>query len=215
MPFLPEFGYRTCPWCGTQDIALRPITLNVNNDVASGGSRQWSWLACPRCGAMVSLETQVNMNTLLRVVPEGASSETHVNHLPDDVAEYFANAQTVLNAGVPSAAAVELRRTLEAAARHQGINERTLVRDIEKLAEAGLITNNFVAVLGHIRKVGNLGAHASDQQLTREEVAKAMAFTTQVLRNLFEIPKELELLGTPSPDQSSVNEQASPVTASS
>lgn len=171
---------------------------DVNFQVAAGGRKQWSWLGCPRCGNAISIETSTQHQRVEKVVPDEPSGAMRVNHLPADVEEYYSNAQTVLNAGVPSAAAVELRRTLEAAAQHQGVNERTLVKAIEKLAEEGLITNNFVGVLGHIRKVGNVGAHAGDQVLTRQEVEKAMTFTTQVLRNLFEMPKELELLGAPS-----------------
>ncbi len=163
--------------------------------VASGGSRLWTWLACPRCGGVVSIETAKNVNIIVKVVPKENSSELQVNHLPSDVEEYYHNAQTVLNAGVPSAAAVELRRTLEAAASHHGVNEKNLVSAIEKLADKGLITKSFIDVMGHVRKIGNIGAHASDQKLTIDEVNKALSFTTQVLRNLFEIPKELEMLG--------------------
>lgn len=204
MPFSQEFSFRTCPWCNTQDVSMIVVNQNVPFAIASGGTKQWSWLSCPRCGNAISIETHPNANQINKVVPDEPSSAMKVNHLPSDVEEYYTNAQTVLNAGVPSSAAVELRRTLEAAAHHQGVNEKTLVKDIEKLAEMGLITTNFVGVLGHVRKVGNVGAHAGDQSLTREEVEKAMTFTTQVLRNLFEMPKELELLGTPAGEQEPV-----------
>jgi hypothetical protein len=201
MPFSQEFSFRTCPWCNTQDVSMQVKAQDVDFSVAAGGRKQWSWLGCPRCGSAISIETSIQSARINKVVPDEPSSAMKVNHLPTDVEEYYTNAQTVLNAGVPSSAAVELRRALEAAAHHQGVNEKTLVKDIEKLAEKGLITANFVGVLGHIRKVGNVGAHAGDQTLTREEVEKAMTFTTQVLRNLFEMPKELELLGAPASEQ--------------
>lgn len=206
MPFSPEFSYRTCPWCNTQDVSMPVKLQDVSNRVASGGNRQWTWLACPRCGGAVSVETHIQAQRILKVVPETASSELRVNHLPGDVQEYYNNAQTVLNAGVPSSAAVELRRTLEAAAQHFEVSERTLVKSIEKLAEKGLITESFTDVLGHIRKVGNVGAHASDQNLTHEEVNRALTFTTQVLRNLFEIPEELKLLGMPTDQEENDNQ---------
>ncbi len=200
MPFSSEFSFRTCPWCSTQDVSMLIKSQDVKNRVAIGGNREWTWLACPRCGGAVSIETHVQARSVLKVVPETASSELNVNHLPSDVQEYYENAQTVLNAGVPSSAAVELRRTLEAASQHFEVSERTLVKSIEKLAEKGLITDVFTNVLGHIRKVGNVGAHASDQNLTHEEVNRALNFTTQVLRNLFEIPEELKSLGAPAVD---------------
>lgn len=212
MPFSDEFSFRTCPWCNTQDVSMQVKVQDTDFSVAVGGRKQWSWLGCPRCGGAISVQTDIQYRRILKVVPDEPSSAMKVNHLPADVEEYYTNAQTVLNAGVPSSAAVELRRTLEAAAHHQGVNEKTLVKDIEKLAEEGLITANFVGVLGHIRKVGNVGAHAGDQILTREEVEKAMTFTTQVLRNLFEMPKELELLGIPDSPQDSQTEQGAQAT---
>jgi len=41
------------------------------------------------------------------------------------------------------------------------------------------------------RKVGNQGAHHTDERLEAPEVERALRFTTQVLRNLFEVPGEL------------------------
>jgi hypothetical protein len=46
----------------------------------------------------------------------------------------------------------------------------------------------------HIRKIGNQGAHYTDVQLTAPEVERSLRFTTQVFRNLFEVPGELEEL---------------------
>ena len=197
MPFFLEHSFRTCPWCNTQDVSMGIIKKNHYTNVASGGIREWTWLQCPRCGGMVSIETDEHDGWVMQVVPQEVGSKYQVNHLPEDVAIYYKNAQTVLNAGVPSSAAVELRRTLEAAAKHQGVTEKTLVKAVEVLAQKGLITQSFTDVLGHIRKIGNIGAHATDQVLNREEVDKALMFTTQVLRNLFEIPRELEELGAP------------------
>lgn len=65
------------------------------------------------------------------------------------------------------------------------------VARIEKLIEGGLITKQFGDVLDHVRKLGNVGAHASDELVDEASAKKALGFTTQVLRNLFEIPTEL------------------------
>jgi Domain of unknown function (DUF4145) len=134
-----------------------------------------------------------------KVVPEGRS-DYRVNHLPDDVRDYYENAITVLEAGVPDAAAVQLRRTLEAAAQHFGVKPYPLAKTVKELMSQDLITAQFGDVLGHIRKVGNVGAHASSVRVDEEEARRALRFTTQVLRNLFEIPAELKALGT-APDE--------------
>jgi hypothetical protein len=86
---------------------------------------------------------------------------------------------------------VQLRKTLEAAAAHFGYKEGPLMGRIEKLIEGGQITKGFGAVLHHVRQLGNVGAHASDERIDEPAVERAFRFTTQVLRNLFEIPAEL------------------------
>jgi hypothetical protein len=115
-------------------------------------------------------------------------------HVPEDVGRFYVDAKRVMDAGVPDAAAVELRRTLEAAAAHHGIDSGGLVERIEKLISQGLITSEFGKVLHHVRQVGNIGAHATDERLSDETVERAFRFTTQVLINLFEIPAELAAL---------------------
>jgi hypothetical protein len=117
-----------------------------------------------------------------------------VEHLPDDVSRYFADAQRVMAAGVPDAAAVQLRRTLEAAAAHKGIRERNLMSSIREMINQQLVTKDFEGLLHHVRKIGNIGAHYTDETLTNEEVERVLRFTTQILRNLFEVPGELDAL---------------------
>lgn len=156
--------------------------------------RFWSVLSCPRCGSVVVLEINAQNETppaAKLVVPHDEHRKAEVEHLPSDVDKFYTDARRVLDAGVPDAAAVQLRRTLEAAAAHFGIGDGPLVGRIEKLIEQGLITKQFGDVLDHVRKLGNLGAHASDETVDEVSAERAFRFTTQVLRNLFEIPAEL------------------------
>jgi hypothetical protein len=124
-----------------------------------------------------------------------------VRHLPTDVADYYRDAIRVMQAGVPDAAAVQLRRTLEAAAAHftdggGPINSGNLNERIERLHGAGLITGPIHGAVHHVRLLGNIGAHATDDRLDEERVQRALLFTTQLLRNLFEIPGELAAIQT-------------------
>lgn len=125
---------------------------------------------------------------------------THIEGLPEDVARYYTGAIRVLRAGVPDAAAVQLRRTIEAAAAAVEISTSPLVRAIETMIEQGLVTTSFAPALGHVRLVGNVGAHAGDRDVSQDEAEHALSFTTQLLRNLFEIPAQLSALGQASSD---------------
>lgn len=74
------------------------------------------------------------------------------------------------------------------------------MKSIEKLINDGHVTQSFAPVLHHIRAVGNVGAHASDEDVDQTTAEGALRFTTQLLRNLFEVPGELEAL-TKTPAQ--------------
>ena len=203
MPFNPNETFRDCPWCGLRDAQMNLIGAELQAPRRNSTQRCWTILSCPRCAGIVAIEHYPRgapSSETISVVP--AAEVTQLAHLPADVAEFYRGAKRVLDAGVPDAAAVQLRRTLEAAAAHQGIDSGPLVRRIEALIERGLITQGFGQVLDHIRKVGNVGAHASDERVDDETARRAYRFTTQVLVNLFEIPAELQALGNDelSPD---------------
>lgn len=180
---------------------------------ASGESRAWAALACPRCAGITLIEVVLvdvvnstssaisDYSTVdeLRCLPSESDGTTEVRHLPDDVAAFFSNAHRVLDAGVPDAAAVQLRKTLEAAAAHKEVNEKTLYESVKKLIAEGYVTQDFSKLLDHVRKIGNIGAHYTDARLDTAEVERAMRFTTQILRNLFEVPGELAALEEQAP----------------
>lgn len=189
-----ELRYRDCPWCGLRDAQMHALGTDLAASRSRGVRRLWSVVSCPRCGGAVLLETNganQRPGAVLKAVPEDERAGAQVEHLPEDVGRFYADAQRVLDANVPDAAAVQLRKTLEAAASHFGIGDGPLVTRIEKLIEEGLITKRFGEVLDHVRKLGNVGAHASDVTVDEESARRALRFTTQVLRNLFEIPAEL------------------------
>lgn len=168
----------------------------------------WTAMSCPRCAnvTLVEMSMQNDVNTgnvsiadnaevtVTRVVPNGEDVGVAVGHLPDDVKGFYQDALRVLQAGVPDAAAVQLRKTLEAAAAHKGVKEKNLFESIKKLVDEGYVTLDFKDVMTHIRKIGNSGAHYTDVRLTAPEVERSLRFTTQVLRNLFEVPGELDEL---------------------
>jgi len=176
-------------------------------------SRSWALMTCPRCAGATLIEIELDIPSgppghgipesegvhEVNVLPRNDEVNQTVRHLPDDVAEFFNGAQRVLVAGVPDAAAVQLRKTLEAAAAHKEVKEKTLYASVEKLIELNFITKDFAQLLNHVRKIGNLGAHYTDEKIGQAEVLRAMRFTTQVLRNLFEVPGELSELNEETP----------------
>lgn len=211
-----EVYFRDCPWCGVKHAAMTPMWSRVGIRDTTNTARSWIAMACPRCAGLVTVEVHISgLHHMaddqpipvsvdgfeLRAVPDAGRKEYQINHLPEDVERFFSDALLVMEAGVPDAAAVQLRRTLEAAAAHKGASKRNLVQSVEQMMSDGLVTRDFGDVLTHVRKLGNIGAHASDEKLTAAEVNRALRFTTQFLRNVFEVPGELELLNAALSDE--------------
>jgi hypothetical protein len=202
MGFDASMTFRDCPWCGLTHAQMTPTQTAHQASPPGRSPRWWSTLVCPACGGMVLVETntpQTSQHQILGVFPAVDTANTEVSSLPEDVRGYYTDAIKVLRAGVPDAAAVQLRRTLEAAAAHYEVAERTLVKSIEKLIDAGHVTKSFGDALHHIRLVGNLGAHHTDERVDDERARRALRFTTALLRNLFEVPAELAALQAEEP----------------
>lgn len=202
-----ELRYRRCNTCGTNDIEMQACWNNGRIQAADGTGRAWAVMACPRCASLTALELQSNNLssggiggnvdvTVKRELPEASDTAYKVNHLPTEVSEYLDSSVRVFNAGVPDAAAVQLRRTLEAAAHAKGAldEKKPLIAAIEKLISEGHVTVEFGQALSHVRKLGNQGAHFTDAKMSTEDVDRALRFTVQFLRNLFEVPAELEAI---------------------
>jgi hypothetical protein len=195
MPWSDAYLSRDCGWCGTKKIAMvclwgGPIS------VAGGPSREWHVLSCPHCGAITLIETRtgVRVPSLVRVMPEHPEAVGEVKHVPEQINKHYVNAARALASGLSGAAAVELRRTLEGAAAAFDVKQGNLAQSIRELIDKGLITKGFAKAPQHVRLIGNQGAHFNDDDVTVEQAQRALDFTTQVLRNLFEVPGELALL---------------------
>jgi hypothetical protein len=200
MAFDGQWAFRTCGYCGLKRAQMN-IVLAHHQAIRPDGKSLWhTLLQCPDCAHITMIQhngptAKPSDNKILEVYPGDADRALDVKHLPESVRQYYLDAKRVLDAGVPDAAAVQLRRTLEAAvAEFPAAKQKTLMRSIEKLIEDGLVTKQFGQALHHIRSVGNVGAHATDERVDDPTAERALEFTTQLLRNLFEVPGELSLI---------------------
>ncbi|MFE9612088.1 DUF4145 domain-containing protein [Streptomyces sp. NPDC006012] len=197
MAWNDKHSFRDCPWCGLRNTRLTVAHTEQEFSTRTGAARYWATLGCPSCGGATLLEhsnPHDESDTVFLSVPTGLEESVGIKHLPKDVEQYLMGAIRVLSIGEPDAAAVQLRRTLEAAAAHFQISEKALVKSIEKLISDGHVTKSFAPALHHIRVIGNLGAHANDERVGQEAAERVLRFTIQLLRNLFEVPGELQML---------------------
>src|SRR6266851_4177357 len=144
MPAFEALQYRDCAWCGVKLVAMHLAWSQASVASAIADERSWAAFVCPRCGGVTLVEVSINDRlddipsgagidyrknvTQIQTVPESQYQRYNVNHLPDDVSNFLTDAIRVLDAGIPDAAAVQLRRTLEAAAAKHDVRERTLMQ---------------------------------------------------------------------------------------
>ena len=131
MSFGQELTFRDCPWCGLRDTHMNTPPTRRQGDAPKQGPPTMVGRQLPTLWGAVLLETNSENETPPRIrqaFPEDERVGTQVEHLPPDVGRFYSDAQRVLDAGVPDASAVQLRKTLEAAAGHFGITDGPLCR---------------------------------------------------------------------------------------
>lgn len=209
MGWSDSYKFRDCPWCGLRDAQMNLAAGNMEAKGQPGVQRTWSVVSCPRCAGVVLIETTSirEGSKILSTFPQDSKAGQVIKYLPEEVEKHYLNAIRAIDAGLPDAAAVQLRKTLEAAADKYGALKSNLANSIKELITQGLITPQFSKVLDRVRKVGNLGAHHTDEEIDPETANQVFRFTTQVLRNLFEIPGELNDLEKESGSESSPTTQ--------
>lgn len=188
----PAQWVATCPYCSASPAPFRPTDQHINTTGGDGKQRKWWPAACPACGGVIIAELTSDLGTILGMEPS-STGEWEVDHLPDSLIPLWDEAITVFRVAAYPSAVVACGRTLEAAANIRGVEGKTLNARINRMRENGLITSEFKGAMDYVRLIRNIGAHA-EKEVSRETAEGTMRFTQQMLRLLFEVPKELERL---------------------
>jgi hypothetical protein len=91
-----------------------------------------------------------------------------------------------------TAAVVMIRRTLEGVCDHHGINEKTLVRGLEKLRQDGRLDDRLYEWATALRMLGNEGAHYTGKPVGRDFARDAIEFGEALLDYMFVLTDRFE-----------------------
>lgn len=111
--------------------------------------------------------------------------------LPERVQKAFEAANKVKNIDT-NAFAVLLRRLLEIVCLDREAEGRTLNDQLADLARKGELPDRLVGMAGGLRRMGNIGAHASAGELGDMEVPYLEALCRAILEYLYHAPMLLE-----------------------
>lgn len=93
----------------------------------------------------------------------------------------------------PNACAVLIRRTLEVICNEEKCTKRTLVENLKELGSNGRIPPPLAQMADHLRKLGNIGAHAGEDQISPGDIPFMIEFAQAIIEYLYIAPAKIAL----------------------
>jgi hypothetical protein len=122
---------------------------------------------------------------------EGVKGLGHTHYLPSNVRRIYEETLIALSCQAPVLSGIGLRALLETVCKEKHATGSDLLKRIDSLVSAGILTPASAAILHKIRTLGNAAAHEvkphSDNQLRL-----AMDVVEHLLKDVYILPKQVE-----------------------
>lgn len=183
-----------CPHCHKQNVGFISIAYYLRPDGDAVALYQ-----CNACHHGVVIETPLyafgdttNHIDALRIYPEPID-ESAPHGTPPDIADRYREAVSALNCGIPRAACMMARNTLEAVAVERGALNGSLVGKLRYLAEKQIISPILFQWAEEIREFGNAAAHDAERKSspTLDDAADVVNFTEVFLYYVYTLPTRI------------------------
>jgi hypothetical protein len=158
-------------------------------------------LKCPACNEAVfatrPMDTfeypkpHMDWGSLKRVWPNPDGGDLDLS-IPFRVRKSLDEAQKCVGAQSYLAAAVMVRRTLEAVANHFGVTSGSLPSRLGALRDKGVIDVRMLEWADSLRKHGNLGAHDTEGNVTEQDAKDLVEFAEAICDYVFVLSKKFE-----------------------
>lgn len=97
----------------------------------------------------------------------------------------MAEARKCFDAGAFLATAVMVRLAIEGFCADQGVNQKTLHHALQELVQRNAIDVRMLEWADGLRILGNIGAHFTDQSVTRQDASDALDLTEAMLDHVY------------------------------
>jgi Domain of unknown function (DUF4145) len=199
MEQIRRVGY--CPSCGNKS-PQRLIHVQHCSDTAYAYEDEeavdlplaYYVAACETCDGILLYQSISNIledghfNQAELVYPH--SGELHKS-VPSRVAKIYKEAARIKNLA-PNAFAVQIRRALEALCEDRGAQKAVLQKQLKELADKGEIPTKLAELSDVLRLVGNIGAHAAEEEVKAWQVYAIDEFFRAVVEYVYVAPGKLE-----------------------
>ena len=159
---------------------------------------KWQLLLCPACRKVLLLEKKwdtfnIDFETGYEVEEEllYPANIITTEGLPEKVRKSFEAALRVRNVE-PNAFAVLIGRTLEFICKDRNAKGKNLNEKLDYLSSIQDIPGSLAKMAHSIRALRNIGAHASDDNITESDVPVLIQFTESILDYVYRAPARLE-----------------------
>lgn len=150
-----------------------------------------SYIQCPVCShPMLAGEekVQISEDTFEWTPPNRLwpDPKQHIDwSIPDIVRVSLEEAQVCFRARAYSASVVMCGRALEGMLVHFETKSKTFARGLAELNERGIVDGRLFEWGDELRRVRNLGAHATDQTISREDAKDVLDFANAICEYVF------------------------------
>lgn len=110
--------------------------------------------------------------------------------VPEKISRIYSEA-AVIKLLAPNAFANQIRRCLEAICYDRGATNQNLAKNIKLLAERGEIPNTLSEMSDVLRKLGNIGSHASNEEISSEYVDVIDDFLSVIIEYVYIAPHKV------------------------
>ena len=155
------------------------------------------WLAvCEVCSRVIlycgfgSTEDVETWDDSCRIWPPVGTLDRSV---PETIRQIYAEAIAIKNAA-PNAFAVQVRKALEALCRERGVAAGPLAKQLRQLVDQGHLPGVLAEASDLLRLVGNIGAHAGNEQVQTDQVDAIDHFFRTVVEYVYVAPDKLRRL---------------------
>jgi hypothetical protein len=184
-----------CPHCEqASNAVVRGQAYWQGSDESEGPPAEWTLVQCDRCYEP-TLQVREDFgggfadDSPVTVYPTATRLSPSV---PDSLRREWEEAQTCFRAKAYAASVVMVRRTLEGTCADQGVKEKTLDRNLKKLAHDGLMDKTLAEWADAMRIAGNKGAHYTGKPVPREDAEDALAFAEALLDHIYVLRKRFD-----------------------
>lgn len=186
-----------CPKCDSK-VSAMVLATREYGPTDEHDPVQVYFLECPVChepmiGFSLLIQTGIDNWEFADPTREWPEPKRDLDwSIPTSVRKSIEEARVCLKAKAYSACAVMCGRALEALCKEHSVSHRGLAQGIKELKDQGVIDGRLLEWGEALRERRNIGAHATDEDISREDASDVLDFTVAICDYVYVLTKKYD-----------------------